>query len=118
MVQRLDLVNGHSSQSCLKGSVCWWLSGRHRHGRFHHEASSEVELGDGSLPAALGSLVVDAFAVAFHLGQVLVEDLSGAQGGHQVIKLPVLLTVLLGLAGLSLLLPLLLHLGRKQEAGG
>lgn len=36
----------------------------------------EVELGDRSLSAGLCVLVIDAFAVAFHLGQVLVEDFA------------------------------------------
>lgn len=36
----------------------------------------EVELRDRSLSARVRGLVVDAFAVALHFGQVLVEDLA------------------------------------------
>lgn len=72
---------------------------------------SEVELRDRSLSARVCGLAVDAFAVAFHLGQVLVEDLARTQCGHQVIKLAtVVLPVCLRFPGLSLLLPLFFQL--------
>ncbi len=40
------------------------------------QGASEVELCDRSLPARVCGLAVDALAVAFHLGQVLVKDLA------------------------------------------
>lgn len=77
---------------------------------------SEVELGDGALAARVRALVVDALAVALHLGQVLVEDLTRAQRRHQVVELAaVLLAVGLGLARLALPLPLLFQLAARRR---
>lgn len=71
----------------------------------------EVELCDRSLSARVRGLAVDALAVAFHLGQVLIEDLARSQRWHQVVKLAaVVLPVCLRFPGLSLLLPLLFQL--------
>lgn len=69
----------------------------------------EVEFSDGTLSAGVCGLAVDAFAVPLHLGQVLVEHLTGAQRRHQVIKLaPVVLPVLFGLPSFPFFLPLFL----------
>lgn len=71
----------------------------------------DVELRDRPLSARVRVLVVDALAVALHLGQVLVEDLAGPQGRHQVVELAaVVLAVGLCFAGLALPFPLLLQL--------
>lgn len=40
---------------------------------------SEVEFSDGTLSARVRSLAIDAFAVALHLGQVLIKHLARAQ---------------------------------------
>lgn len=80
------------------------------------DEGSVVELGDGALAARVRALVVDALAVALHLGQVLVEDLARAQRRHQVVELAaVLLAVGLGLARLALPLPLLLQLAARRR---
>lgn len=42
-------------------------------------AHLEVQLCDWSLPARVCVLVVDPLAVTFHLGQVLIEDLTRPQ---------------------------------------
>lgn len=79
---------------------------------------SEVELGDWPLPASIW-LAVDALAVAFHLGQVLVEDLAGAQCRHQVVKLSaVVLAAGLRFPCLPLLLSLLLQLRETRRVDG
>lgn len=80
------------------------------------DEGSVVELGDGALAARVRALVVDALAVALHLGQVLVEDLARAQRRHQVVELAaVLLAVGLGLARLALPLPLLFQLAARRR---
>lgn len=77
----------------------------------------DVELRDRPLSARVRVLAVDALAVAFHLGQVLVEDLARPQRRHQVIELPaVVLAVRLRFAGLAFPLPLLLELRRGRGA--
>lgn len=76
----------------------------------------DVELCDRPLSARVRVLAVDAFAVAFHLGQVLVEDLAGPQGRHEVIELAaVVLAVCLCFAGLALPFPLLFELRDRGQ---
>lgn len=77
----------------------------------------DVELCDRPLSAhRVCVLVVDALAVALHLGQVLVEDLAGPQGRHQVVELAaVVLAVGLCFAGLALPFPLLLQLRNRRR---
>ena len=71
----------------------------------------DVELRDRPLSARVCVLAVDALAVAFHLGQVLVEDLPRPQGRYQVVELAaVVLAVCLGFAGLAFSFPLLFEL--------
>lgn len=89
-----------------------WAKGGGR-GRMddHLNPCLEVELCDRSLPARVRGLVVDAFAVALHLGQVLVEDLTRSQRRHQVVKLAaIVLPVGLRFPRLAFPLPLLFEL--------
>lgn len=57
-----------------KGGEGGWLNWRNKDDDLNHH--SEVELCDRSFSARVCGLAVDALAVAFHLGQVLVEDLA------------------------------------------
>lgn len=76
----------------------------------------DVELCDRPLSARVRVLAVDALAVAFHLGQVLVEDFAWPQCRHKVIELAaVVLAVRLCFAGLAFPFPLLFEL---REGGG
>lgn len=71
----------------------------------------DVELRDRPLSARVRVLVVDALAVALHLGQVLVEDFARPQRRHEVVELAaVVLAVRLRFAGLALPFPLLFEL--------
>lgn len=97
---------GGGAEECLRRLDPVWRLRQH----------SEVELGDGALAARLAALVVDALAVAFHLAQVLVEDLARAQRRHQVVELAaVLLAISLGLARLALPLALLFQLATRRR---
>lgn len=83
----------------------WWR------GWWPQPPCSEVELRDRPLSARVCGLAVDALAVAFHLGQVLVEDLARPQRWHQVVKLAtVFLPIRLRFPGPPLLFPLLFKL--------
>lgn len=74
----------------------------------------KVELSDWPLSARVCVLAVDAFSVALHLWQVLVEHFARSQSRHQIIELSsIVLPVGLCFTGLSLLFPLFFELEDK-----
>lgn len=76
-----------------------------------HDCHLEVKLGNWTLPAGVWCLAVYAFAIALHLWQVFIKNLSRTQSGHQIVKLsPVVLSVLFGFSSLPFFLPLLFEL--------
>lgn len=109
---QVDLGGGGAARVWADGVMAWgWPQPR----------PLDVELCDRPLSARVRVLAVDALAIAFHLGQVLVEDFARPQRRHEVVELPaVVLAVRLRFAGLAFPFPLLFELrrgrGEKMES--